>query len=131
MTIVLLILCSLCVVLIAVSGWLFGKVRIQQLDIEKLYDAVAQAVQDQAKLRHVLAEQQDAMQKQAEMIALNGKKIGVLHDKTEAHGENITALNDALENIGDGMGERIEKLWNDGVQSLIAWNPLAEDNGGK
>ena len=131
MTIVLLILCSLCVVLIAVSGWLFGKVKIQQLDIEKLYDAVAQAVQDQAKLRHVLAEQQDAMQKQAEMIALNGKKIGVLHDKTEAHGENITALNDALENIGDGMGERIEKLWNDGVQSLIAWNPLAEDNGGK
>jgi biopolymer transport protein ExbB/TolQ len=131
MTIVLLILCSLCVVLIAVSGWLFGKVRIQQLDIEKLYDAVAQAVQDQAKLRHVLAEQQDAMQKQAEMIALNGKKIGVLHDKTEAHGENITALNNALENIGDGMGERIEKLWNDGVQSLIAWNPLAEDNGGK
>ena len=131
MTIVLLILCSLCVVLIAVSGWLFGKVKIQQLDIEKLYDAVAQAVRDQAKLRHVLAEQQDAMQKQAEMIALNGKKIGVLHDKTEAHGENITALNDALENIGDGMGERIEKLWNDGVQSLIAWNPLAEDNGGK
>lgn len=131
MTIVLLILCSLCVVLIAVSGWLFGKVKIQQLDIEKLYDAVAQAVQDQAKLRRVLAEQQDAMQKQAEMIALNGKKIGVLHDKTEAHGENITALNDALENIGDGMGERIEKLWNDGVQSLIAWNPLAEDNGGK
>ena len=131
MTIVLLILCSLCVVLIAVSGWLFGKVRIQQLDIEKLYDAVAQAVQDQAKLRRVLAEQQDAMQKQAEMIVLNGKKIGVLHDKTEAHGENITALNDALENIGDGMGERIEKLWNDGVQSLIAWNPLAEDNGGK
>ena len=131
MTIVLLILCSLCVVLIAVSGWLFGKVRIQQLDIEKLYDAVAQAVQDQAKLRRVLAEQQDAMQKQAEMIALNGKKIGVLHDKTEAHGENITALNNALENIGDGMGERIEKLWNDGVQSLIAWNPLAEDNGGK
>ena len=131
MTIVLLILCSLCVVLIAVSGWLFGKVRIQQLDIEKLYDAVAQAVQDQAKLRRVLAEQQDAMQKQAEMIALNGKKIGVLHDKIEAHGENITALNDALENIGDGMGERIEKLWNDGVQSLIAWNPLAEDNGGK
>lgn len=131
MTIVLLILSSLCVVLIAVSGWLFGKVRIQQLDIEKLYDAVAQAVQDQAKLRHALAEQQDAMQKQAEMIALNGKKIGVLHDKTEAHGENITALNDALENIGDGMGERIEKLWNDGVQSLIAWNPLAEDNGGK
>lgn len=131
MTIVLLILCSLCFVLIAVSGWLFGKVKIQQLDIEKLYDAVAQAVQDQAKLRRVLAEQQDAMQKQAEMIALNGKKIGVLHDKTEAHGENITALNDALENIGDGMGERIEKLWNDGVQSLIAWNPLAEDNGGK
>ena len=131
MTIVLLILCSLCVVLIAVSGWLFGKVKIQQLDIEKLYDAVAQAVQDQAKLRHVLAEQQDTMQKQAEMIALNGKKIGVLHDKTEAHGENITALNDAIENIGDGMGERIEKLWNDGVQSLIAWNPLAEDNGGK
>lgn len=131
MTIVLLILCSLCVVLIAVSGWLFGKVKIQQLDIEKLYDAVAQAVQDQAKLRRVLAEQQDAMQKQAEMIALNGKKIGVLHDKTEAHGENITALNNALENIGDGMGERIEKLWNDGVQSLIAWNPLAEDNGGK
>lgn len=131
MTIVLLILCSLCVVLIAVSGWLFGKVRIQQLDIEKLYDAVAQAVQDQANLRRALAEQQDAMQKQAEMIALNGKKIGVLHDKTEAHGENITALNDALENIGDGMGERIEKLWNDGVQSLIAWNPLAEDNGGK
>lgn len=131
MTIVLLILCSLCVVLIAVSGWLFGKVRIQQLDIEKLYDAVAQAVQDQAKLRRALAEQQDAMQKQAEMIALNGKKIGVLHDKIEAHGENITALNDALENIGDGMGERIEKLWNDGVQSLIAWNPLAEDNGGK
>ena len=131
MTIVLLILCSLCVVLIAVSGWLFGKVRIQQLDIEKLYDAVAQAVQDQAKLRRVLAEQQDAMQKQAEMIALNGKKIGVLHDKTEAHGENITSLNNALENIGDGMGERIEKLWNDGVQSLIAWNPLAEDNGGK
>jgi biopolymer transport protein ExbB/TolQ len=131
MTIVLLILCSLCVVLIAVSGWLFGKVRIQQLDIEKLYDAVAQAVQDQAKLRFALAEQQDAMQKQAEMIALNGKKIGVLHDKTEEHGENITALNDALENIGDGMGERIEKLWNDGVQSLIAWNPLAEDNGGK
>ena len=131
MTIVLLILCSLCVVLIAVSGWLFGKVRIQQLDIEKLYDAVAQAVQDQANLRRALAEQQDAMQKQAEMIALNGKKIGVLHDKTEAHGENITALNDALENIGDGMGERIEKLWNDGVQSLIAWNPLAGDNGGK
>ena len=131
MTIVLLILCSLCVVLIAVSGWLFGKVKIQQLDIEKLYDAVAQAVQDQAKLRHVLAEQQDTIQKQAEMIALNGKKIGVLHDKTEAHGENITALNDALENIGDGMGERIEKLWNDGVQSLIAWNPLAGDNGGK
>ena len=131
MTIVLLILCSLCVVLIAVSGWLFGKVRIQQLDIEKLYDAVAQAIQDQANLRRALAEQQDAMQKQAEMIALNGKKIGVLHDKTEAHGENITALNDALENIGDGMGERIEKLWNDGVQSLIAWNPLAEDNGGK
>lgn len=131
MTIVLLILCSLCVVLIAVSGWLFGKVKIQQLDIEKLYDAVAQAVQDQANLRRALAEQQDAMQKQAEMIALNGKKIGVLHDKTEAHGENITALNDALENIGDGMGERIEKLWNDGVQSLIAWNPLAEDNGGK
>lgn len=131
MTIVLLILSSLCVVLIAVSGWLFGKVKIQQLDIEKLYDAVAQAVQDQANLRRVLAEQQDAMQKQAEMIALNGKKIGVLHDKTEAHGENITALNDALANIGDGMGERIEKLWNDGVQSLIAWNPLAEDNGGK
>lgn len=131
MTIVLLILCSLCVVLIAVSGWLFGKVRIQQLDIEKLYDAVAQAVQDQANLRRALAEQQDAMQKQAEMIELNGKKIGVLHDKIEAHGENITALNDALENIGDGMGERIEKLWNDGVQSLIAWNPLAEDNGGK
>ena len=131
MTIVLLILSSLCVVLIAVSGWLFGKVKIQQLDIEKLYDAVAQAVQDQAKLRRVLAEQQDAIQKQAEMIALNGKKIGMLHDKIEAHGENITALNDALENIGDGMGERIEKLWNDGVQSLIAWNPLAEDNGGK
>ena len=131
MTIVLLILSSLCVVLIAVSGWLFGKVKIQQLDIEKLYDAVAQAVQDQANLRRALAEQQDAMQKQAEMIALNGKKIGVLHDKTEAHGENITALNNALENIGDGMEERIEKLWNDGVQSLIAWNPLAEDNGGK
>lgn len=131
MTIVLLILCSLCAVLIAVSGWLFGKVKIQQLDIEKLYDAVAQAVQDQANLRRALAEQQDAIQKQAEMIALNGKKIGVLHDKTEEHGENITALNDALENIGDGMGERIEKLWNDGVQSLIAWNPLAEDNGGK
>ena len=137
MTTIMIILISLCVVLIAMNGWLFGKMRAQQLDIEKLYDNISQLTIDQGHIRRSLSEKGDAIRAIAGDVENNCQSINTLHgivskqsEKLEAQGENINSLNAALENLGEGMGERVEKLWNDGLQVLATWNPLDQIEGG-
>lgn len=140
MTLLMEILLCVCVVQIAVIAWLCGKVKIQQLDIEKLYDAVAQTVKDQATMRRTIADKEDdiremdaEMESAYESVEELRKKVEAQAKTIEAYGENINSLNAAIENLGEGMGERVEKLWNDGLQVLATWNPLdlIEGNGGK
>ena len=140
MTTTMIILISLCVVLIAMNGWLFGKMRAQQLDIEKLYDNISQLTIDQGHIRRSLAEKGDAIRAIAGDVESNCQTVNTLQgivskqsEKLEAQGENINSLNAAIENLGEGMGERVEKLWNDGLQVLATWNPLdlIEGGGGK
>ena len=140
MTTIMIILISLCVVLIAMNGWLFGKMRAQQLDIEKLYDNISQLTIDLGHIRRGLGENGDAIRAIAGNVESNCQSVNTLNgivsrqsEKIEAQGENINSLNAAIENLGEGMGERVEKLWNDGLQVLATWNPLdlIEGNGGK
>jgi len=140
MTTTMIILISLCVVLIAMNGWLFGKTRAQQIDIEKLFDNISQLTIDQGRIRRGLVENGDAIRSIAGDVESNCQSVNTLNgivsrqsEKIEAQGENINSLNAAIENLGEGMGERVEKLWNDGLQVLATWNPLdlIEGNGGK
>lgn len=140
MTTIMIILISLCVALIAMNGWLFGKMRAQQLDIEKLYDNISQLTTDLGRIRRGLGENGDAIRAIAGDVESNCQSVNTLNgivsrqsEKIEAQGENINSLNAAIENLGEGMGERVEKLWNDGLQVLATWNPLdlIEGNGGK
>ena len=137
MTTIMIILISLSVVLIAMNGWLFGKMRAQQLDIEKLYDNISQLTIDLGRIRLGLGENGDAIRAIAGDVERNCQSVNTLNgivsrqsEKLEAQGENINSLNAALENLGEGMGERVEKLWNDGLQVLATWNPLDQIEGG-
>jgi hypothetical protein len=88
-------LISLCVVLIAMNGWLFGRDQVNRLDIEKLYDAVAQLEKDNAKLRSTIDRVNDKVE-------------------TTAHTQ---------EEAADALAKQIEKRWDNGLQSMLGWNP--------
>ena len=110
MTVVLMILASLCVVLIAMTGWLFGKVRIQTLDIEKLYDAVAQLALDDSKIRDAVTAESKAN-----------------CDRYKQLDEKINKAAQTQEEAAEAIAKGIEKKWDSGLQNMLNWNPFDKE----
>lgn len=111
MTTVLMILAFLCVALVALTGWLFGKERRHELDIEKLYDAVAQLAIDDAKIRDAITSASDMSRDRYTDV------IGRINNVSQANAETAQAMADAI-------AKDIEKKWDSGLQNMLAWNPF-------
>lgn len=107
MTTVLMILAFLCVALVALTGWLFGKERRHELDIEKLYDAVAQLAIDDAKIRDAITSASDLSRNRYTDVI-----------------ERINKAAQTQEEAAEAIAKDIEKKWDSGLQNMLAWNPF-------
>lgn len=117
MNVLMMILISLCVVLTAISGWLFGRDRANRLDIEKLYDSVAQLAQDQAKLRK-------AISSAVGMAETNRENIDSAFAQIKETDKKIDDAAQAQEEAAAAIAKQIEKKWDNGLQNMLAWNPF-------
>ena len=117
MTTIMIILISLCVVLTAISGWLFGRDRANRLDIEKLYDSVAQLARDQAKLRKTISSA-------VEMAETNRENIDSAFAQIKEVDKKIGDAAQAQEEAAAAIAKQIEKKWDNGLQNMLAWNPF-------
>jgi methyl-accepting chemotaxis protein len=117
MNVLTMILISLCVVLTAISGWLFGRDRANRLDIEKLYDSVAQLAQDQAKLRKTISSAVGTAETNRENIDSAFAQIKEVDKK-------IGDAAQAQEEAAAAIAKQIEKRWDNGLQNMLAWNPF-------
>ena len=117
MNVLAMILISLCVVLTAISGWLFGRDRANRLDIEKLYDSVAQIAHDQAKLRK-------AMSSAVGMAETNRENIDSACAQIKEVDKKISDAAQAQEEAAAAIAKQIEKRWDNGLQNMLAWNPF-------
>jgi methyl-accepting chemotaxis protein len=113
----MIILISLCVVLTAISGWLFGRDCTNRLDIEKLYDSVAQLAQDQAKLRKAISSAVGTAETNRENIDSAFAQIKEVDKK-------IGDAAQAQEEAAAAIAKQIEKRWDNGLQNMLAWNPF-------
>jgi hypothetical protein len=117
MNVLTMILISLCMVLTAISGWLFGRDRANRLDIEKLYDSVAQLAQDQAKLRN-------AISSAVGMAETNRENIDSAFAQIKEVDKKIGDAAQAQEEAAAAIAKQIEKKWDNGLQNMLAWNPF-------
>ena len=117
MNVLTMILISLCVVLTAISGWLFGRDRANRLDIEKLYDSVAQLARDQAKLRKTISSA-------VEMAETNRENIDSAFAQIKEVDKKIGDAAQAQEEAAAAIAKQIEKKWDNGLQNMLAWNPF-------
>lgn len=117
MNVLTMILISLCVVLTAISGWLFGRDRANRLDIEKLYDSVAQLARDQAKLRKTISSA-------VEMAETNRENIDSAFAQIKEVDKKIGDAAQAQEEAAAAIAKQIEKRWDNGLQNMLAWNPF-------
>jgi len=139
MTIVFIITCSLSVVLIAMNGWLFGRDRANRLDIEKLYDAVAQLTKETAALRRSCASLSDSFDRTADSLQLDIRGVGnrttELAEKVqelEKRSLDAQAVADEITKRAEEAARNVEKQWDQGLQNMLGWNPFGsgESEGG-
>jgi len=105
MTIGIIFLCTIDVLLIALTGLEFGRMRAMRLDIEKLYDAISQLAHDYAKSK-----------KNAENFS---KAINELNGKIDAAAKT-------QEEAAEAIGKQLEKKWDAGLQNMLSWNPFGK-----
>ena len=117
MNVLTMILISLCVVLTAISGWLFSRDRANRLDIEKLYDFVAQLARDQAKLRETISAA-------AGTAETNRENIDSAFAQIKEVDKKIGDAAQAQEEAAAAIAKQIEKRWDNGLQNMLAWNPF-------
>lgn len=110
---------TLCVVLIAMCGWLFGKVKMLDNEIEKLSN-------NNSALGHA----QDRFNNNITSISL---KVARLNEITDDQHEEIEKIKKSVETFGatqeeaaEKIAKQIEKKWDDGLQSMLAWSPFDE-----
>jgi FtsZ-binding cell division protein ZapB len=139
MTTVFIITCSLLVVLIAMNGWLFGRDRTNRLDIEKLYEAVAQLTKETAALRRSCGSLSDAIDRAAENLQLDTrsaiKRTTELAEKVqelEKRSLDAQAVADEITKRAEEAARNVEKQWDQGLQNMLGWNPFGsgESEGG-
>lgn len=119
MTALLMITSTFCVVLIAMCGWLFGKVKMLDVEIERL-----------SKNNSNLGHAQDRFNNNITSIAL---KVARLNEITDDQHEEIEKIKKSVETFGatqeeaaEQIAKQIEKKWDDGLQSMLAWSPFDE-----
>lgn len=102
----------LCMVLVGLSGWLFGKAHAHTLKIEELA----------TKLAHVSREN-DAMLDSISRLSIDNarlsERINMLEDK----------LSESENRIATQVAEKVEKRWDAGLEKMMAWNPYDIGNG--
>lgn len=119
MTALLMITSTLCIVLIAMCGRLFGKVKMLDDEIERL-----------SKNNANLWQAQDRFNNNITSIAL---KVARLNEITDDQHEEIEKIKKSVETFGatqeeaaEQIAKQIEKKWDDGLQSMLAWSPFDE-----
>jgi len=117
----LLIVCCVCVASIVFCGILLGKYHTCKIELDNLWECEFSG--------------QQALNKFTDMHASTAEEIVRLTDRADGLEKDVTMLKEAVAELvehnvekDDGLEQRIaariEKKWDDGLQSILNYNPL-------
>jgi methyl-accepting chemotaxis protein len=115
----LMITSTLCVVLIAMCGWLFDKVKTLDEEIERL-----------SKKNSAIVHALDRFDNNITSISLKVARLNEItddqHEEIEKIKKSVETFGAAQEEAAEQIAKQIEKKWDDGLQSMLAWSPFDE-----
>lgn len=121
MTYLLFIVSAACVASIAFCGVLLGKYHTYKIELDNLWECEFSG--------------QQALNRFTDMHASAAEEIVRLTDRADGLEKDVTMLKEAVaelvehdaendEGLERRIAERIEKKWDDGLQSILNYNPL-------